>query len=124
MTIKEDLQNVIETIIKNTNYSDLDLYNSIFQDRISIFKWILGEYFKKVEGYTCCVDKAIYVARMVDKTLKNNEYYSLKETYGEHQSRGGDIGGITELDEVAYWCPKTLKTTEDALQVIYNIIRK
>ena len=61
---------------------------------------------------------------MVDKTLKNNEYYPLKETYGDYQSRGGNIGSITELDEVAYWCPKTLKTTEDALQVICNIIRK
>lgn len=99
------------------------MYNDIFEDRISIFAYILEGYFHKVEGRSCCADKARYVARMIDKTLKDNKYYPLQITYGEYQNRGGDIGSITELDKVAYWCPETLKTTEDALQIIYSIIK-
>lgn len=120
MVTDETLKKVIDAILENSKMTDLDMYNDIFEDRISMFKHILEGYFHKVEGRSCCVDKARYVARMVDKTLKNNEYYPLKETYGEYQNRGGDIGSITELDEVAYWCPETLKTTEEALELIYN----
>lgn len=115
---EEVLKNIIESIIKNASYSDLDVYNNLFENRVSIFEYVLEGYFHKVEGRSCCADKARYVARMVDKTLKNNKYYPLQETYGEYQNRGGDIGGITELDEVAYWCPKTLDTTKEALELI------
>ena len=68
------------------------------------------------------MDKACYVAKLMNKTLETGDYYSLKETYREYQSKGGDIGDIKELDEVAYWCPETLNTTKDAFKLIYNII--
>ena len=118
----DDIKAVIDAILKNCNISDLDMYNDIFADRVSIFKYILENYFDKVEGSCCSGDKASYTARLVDKTLKNKEYYSLKETYDEYQAKGGNIGSITELAEIAYWCPETLDTTEDALKIIFNVI--
>ena len=35
----------------------------------------------------------------------------------EYQKRGNDIGGITELDNICYWCPKTIKDTDTALAI-------
>lgn len=119
---EESLKFVLDTILKNSGISDLDMYNDIFEDRISIFRHILENYFDKVEGRCCSGDKASHTAKLVDKSLRDNKYYSLKETYGEHQAKGGNIGSITELDKVAYWCPKTLDTTEDALKIIFNVI--
>jgi hypothetical protein len=119
---EESLKFVLDNILKNCEISDLDMYHDIFEDRTSIFRYILENYFDKVEGPCCSGDKASYTARLIDKTWKDNKYYSLKETYGEYQARGGNIGGIKELDKIAYWCPETLDTTEDALKIILNII--
>lgn len=123
--MNEDIiRNMLQYIIDNSDYEDLDMYMDIFEDRVSIFKHILEGYFKKVEGRSCCVDKARYVAKLVDKSLKDGKYYPLKETYRDYQNRGGNIGNITELDEVTYWCPTTLDTTEDALKIIFDIVSK
>ena len=119
---EESIKFVLDTILKNCGISDLDMYNDIFEDRISIFRLILENYFDKVEGRCCSGDKASHTAKLVDKSLRDNKYYSLKETYGEYQAKGGNIGGITELDKIAYWCPETLNTTEDALKIIFNVI--
>jgi hypothetical protein len=119
---EESLKFVLDAILKNCGISDLDMYNNIFKDRISIFRHILENYFDKVEGSCCSGDKASHTARLVDKTLRNKEYYSLKETYGEYQAKGGNIGSITELDKIAYWCPETLDTTEDALKIIFTVV--
>lgn len=119
---EESIKFVLDTILKNCGISDLDMYNDIFEDRISIFRYILENYFDKVEGRCCSGDKASHTAKLVDKSLRDNKYYSLKETYGEYQAKGGNIGGITELDKIAYWCPETLNTTEDALKIIFNVI--
>jgi len=123
MVADETLKKVIDAILENSKMTDLDMYNDIFEDRISMFKHILVGYFHKVEGRICCVDKARYVARMVDKSLKDNKYYPLQETYGDYQNRGGDIGSITELDEVAYWCPKTMSSTKEALELLYKNLK-
>ena len=119
----EDIKAVVDAILENCDISDLDMYNDLFEDRKSIFEYILENYIKKKEGRCCCCDKARYVARWVDKSLKDNKYYSLKETYRDYQNRGGNIGSITELDEVCYWCPQSFDTTEQALQVIFSIMR-
>lgn len=119
---EENLKFVLDAILENCGISDLDVYNDIFEDRVSIFRYILENYFDKVEGHSCSGDKASYTARLVDKTLKDREYCPLKETYGEYQAKGGNIGGITQLDKIAYWCPETLDTTEDALKIISNVI--
>ena len=60
-----------------------------------------------------------------ERLLSNGswKYYPLKETYRDYQNRGGNIGGITELDKVCYWCPESFDTTEQALQVIFEIMR-
>ena len=123
MVNEKDIKTLIEAIIKRSpEYTELDLYEDIFKDRVSIFKYILEHYFENKEGRSCCVDKACHVAKLMDKTLETGDYYSLKETYREYQSKGGDIVGIKELDEVAYWCPETLNKTKDAFKLIYNII--
>ncbi len=119
----DDIKVVINAILKNCNISDLDMYNNLFENRVSIFKYILENYFHKIEGPLGCADKARYVARWVDKSLKDNRYYPLKETYRDYQNRGGNIGGITELDEICYWCPESLDTTGQALQIIFKIMQ-
>ena len=119
----DDLKEVVNAILDNCDISDLDMYNDLFENRVSIFEYILEKNKKKKEGHCCCVDKARYVARWVDKSLKDNKYYPLKETYRDYQNRGGNIGGITELDKVCYWCPESFDTTEQALQVIFEIMR-
>lgn len=119
----DGLKEVVNAILDSCDISDLDMYNVLFENRVSIFEYILENYIHKKEGHCCCVDKARYVARWVDKSLKDNKYYPLKETYRDYQNRGGNIGGITELDKVCYWCPESFDTTEQALQVIFEIMR-
>lgn len=120
--LEKDLKKFFDAILENSNYSDLDLYKDTFENRLSIFESILDDYFNEKEGRCCSHDKSSHTAKLVEKTLKDGKYYSLKETYREYQAKGGNIGNITKLDEVAYWCPKTLETTEDALKVLFGVI--
>lgn len=47
---------------------------------------------------------------------------NLKQTYREYQQNGGNIGYITELDEICYWCPKTIKDSEEATSIIFHYL--
>ena len=49
---------------------------------------------------------------------KNNVL--LQQTYREYQNNGGNIGNITELDQICYWCPKTIKTSKEAIDLFYK----
>lgn len=57
------------------------------------------------------------------KDLTNGENESLRQTYGEYQQNGGDIGSITEFDEICYWCPKKIEDAKEATAIIFNYLR-
>jgi len=119
-----DLKKVLDALLDaaNCEYDDLKMYKNHYGTTQSIYKDVLSNYFDAKEGFSCSSDKAGYVASMMVKTLKDGKYYPLKETYREYQANGGNIGGITELDEVAFWCPKTMETTKDAFDVFVRCL--
>lgn len=117
-----DLKRILEAIMNAAEYDDLKMYKNHYGTTQSIYKNVLSNYFHTKEGFSCSSDKGGYVASMMVKTLKDGKYYPLKETYREYQANGGDIGGITELDEVAFWCPKTMETTKDAFDIFMRCL--
>ena len=119
-----DLKKVLDALVDaaNLEYDDLKMYKNHYGTTQSIYKDVLSSYFHVKEGFSCSSDKGGYVASMMVKTLKDGKYYPLKETYREYQANGGDIGGITELDEVAFWCPKTMETTKDAFDIFVRCL--
>lgn len=93
------------------------------KDRKEIMTIYFDNFFTLTEGSSCSHDKANYVVRKIEKSIETNENLKLPETYGEYQSRGGNIGSITELDEICYWCPKTIPDTQTALKLFDSYIR-
>lgn len=75
----EDIKAVVDAILENCDISDLDMYNDLFEDRKSIFEYILENYIHKKEGHCCCCDKARYVARDMVKQLTSTEFFILKK---------------------------------------------
>ena len=64
----------------------------------------------------------IYVSKKIEKYLNTGENENLKQTYREYQQNGGNIGSITELDEICYWYPKTIKDSEEATSIIFHYL--
>lgn len=119
-----DLKKVLDALMDaaKMEYDDLKMYKEHYGNSQSIYKDVLSSYFYTKEGFSCSSDKGSYVASMMVKTLKDGKYYPLKETYREYQANGGNIGGITELDEVAFWCPRTMETTKDAFDIFMRCL--
>ena len=123
--IDKKLSEVI-SLINSTFYPQSDsevikLY-SVALTRDEIIKKVFEKYFMLKEGVSCCADKANYVLESTNKTLKTGKYISLQMTYGDYKKAGHNIGGITELNEICYWCPTTMKTTKDALEILFRIL--
>jgi hypothetical protein len=78
-------------------------------------------YIERTEGSSCSVDKVNFILRKTLKHLKNGNEQILQETYQEYKDNGGNLGGINEtntnMSETCYWCPKTLKTTTEAIEL-------
>lgn len=108
---EELLKNVLGTLSNNTDFSYLGLYRNGFKDTKSIMELFFDHYFEKIEGASCSHDKSSYTVRKINKYLFTGEDSLLKQTYGEYASKGGDIGSLKEeeLDEIAYWCPRTIE---------------
>lgn len=114
-TLNGMLKSFIESI--EGEYTKYDLYNDIFMDSASIMEEFFKNYLYLKEGSSCCSDKASLIVSRIKKALLDKKNIVLTETYGEYQKRGNDIGGITELDNICYWCPKTIKDTDTALAI-------
>lgn len=122
MDIKDSLKQVIENIsevAKKDGYDEYWVYSQLLNGDY-ILKTFFEEYFRKVEGSACCCDKANYVLGAIKVMIQQKKNISLQQTYREYQQNGGNIGSIKELDEVAYWCPKTIKTSKDAIELFYK----
>ncbi|MBQ3408928.1 MAG: hypothetical protein IJH12_06980 [Clostridia bacterium] len=85
-----------------------------------IIKSFFEKYFKKTEGVACCCDKAEYVLKAIKAMVEKKENISLQQTYREYKENRGDIGNIKELDEICYWCPKTIKNSKEAIELFYK----
>lgn len=119
---KDNLKEVIDNIFNSIDMSDLKLYRSELDSRINIFELFFDHYFRKMEGFSCSHDKSVYVSKKIEKYLNTGENENLKQTYREYQQNGGNIGSITELDKICYWCPKTIKDSEEATSIIFHYL--
>lgn len=119
---KETLKEVITNLADSIDMSDLELYRIELDSKISVFELFFDHYFRKYEGMTYSHDKSIYVSKKINEYLMTGNNARLQETYREYQSRGNDIGGITELDRVCYWCPTTIKTSEEATAIFFHYL--
>lgn len=119
---QDKLKEVINNIANSIGMSDLELYRSELDSRINIFELFFDHYFRKIEGFSCSHDKSIYVSKKIEKYLMTGKNENLKQTYREYQQNGGNIGSITELDKICYWCPKTIKNSEEATSIIFHYL--
>ncbi len=119
---QDKLKEVINNIVNSIDVSNLELYRSELGSGINIFELFFDHYFRKMEGFPCSHDKSIYVSKKIEKYLATGENENLKQTYREYQQNGGNIGYITELDEICYWCPKTIKDSEEATSIIFHYL--
>jgi len=126
---KEELVEGLEAVFKalgpKSDEEELALYAHSFKpDAFDVLDDIFSGYFRVVEGFTCCVDKGRFVARTILRAIETKKHLSLQETYLEYKTRGGKLGGLDKEEyysEIAYWCPKTLATTQDAFHAYYML---
>ncbi len=119
---QDKLKEVINNITNSIGMSDLELYRSELDSRINIFELFFDHYFRKMENFPFSHDKSIYVSKKIEKYLTTGKNESLRQTYREYQQNGGNIGSITELDKICYWCPKTIKDSEEATAIIFHYL--
>lgn len=116
------LEDVISNLANSINMSDLELYRIELDSKISVFQLFFDHYFRKYEGMPCSHDKSIYVSKKINEYLMTGNNSSLQETYEEYKNKGNDIGGITDLDRLCYWCPTTIKTAEEATSIFFHYL--
>lgn len=79
------------------------------------YKQFIKRYVVKYEGHSCCADKASYIEKMTRKALETGENQSLFATYeGNENIKKEDWG------EKAYWSPKTIKDTDEAMKLFWD----
>lgn len=119
---KEELKEIISNIAISSDISDFELFRNHFTTRTNIFELFFDRYFEVTEGIQCSHDKASYVSKKIEKYLNTGKNEILRQTYGEYQKAGGNIGSITELDEICYWCPKTIKDSKEATTILFHYL--
>lgn len=60
--------------------------------------------------------------KKIDEYLTTGKNDRLQETYEEYRARGNNIAGIKELDRMCYWCPTTIKTSEEATAIFFHYL--
>lgn len=109
-------------LAEDAGFDDWWLYNQLFKPEF-VIKHILECYFGKVETYACSADKATFTYNKMLESIEIKKSLCLQETYAEHKNTDNQISVSDEdLQKICYWCPKTLKTTDDAFKLIYRAI--
>lgn len=111
--------NELSKIAEKNGYDNYYFYNELITGDYLV-KTFFEEYFRSKEGHACCCDKANYVVTAIKKMIQIKQNINLQQTYKEYKENGGNIGGIKQLDEICYWCPKSLKTTKEAIELFYK----
>ena len=122
----KDIKNQIKEVVKEiSKIAEKDGYDKYwFYSQLLNGDYLVGtffeEYFRKTEGSACCCDKANYVLGAIKIMIQTKQNVILQQTYREYRDNGGNIGSIQELDEVCYWCPRTIKTSKEAIELFYK----
>ena len=117
--MKDKLELNLEALLKSieNNITEEDRFNFFGRKLDSVVEEFFTAYFDIKEGFPMSVDKAHFTIAKLRKAIEQKKHLSLQQTYREYQEAGGDIGNIKDLDCICYWCPKSLKTTEDAMKI-------
>ena len=100
--IIEGIKSIVEAFPKIDNY---DLLREHVFTLDGILETFFDNYFDKVEGWVCSHDKTCYVVSGIKKALKEKRNISLEDK-----------------DPKAYWCPRTIKNTDQAINLFYKTI--
>jgi len=125
---KEYLNDVVQTLLPKTDEEELKLYDKTFTDgSFEVLADIFSAYFDKFEGYAFSTDKGRATARALIKAVKQLKHIPLQYTYIEFKDKGGDLGGLAsypneKLEKICFWCPSTIATTKDAIEIYYKCI--
>lgn len=85
------------------------------------------QYFKEKEQTNLSRTKAEYVTKRIIIAAKEGQVKTLQQTYREYKEENKkkiDTAEKERLDEIMYFCPKMIKSTKEALEVIYKDIDK
>jgi len=109
-----------------SSFDEYDYYNDILFNGEEIMDLVFKDYISEIEGSPCCADKSGFIVRRIKKALKERTNIPLGQTYAEYRDNGGNLGGInennTDLNEICYWCPKTIKDTDSAIKLYIELL--
>lgn len=120
--VKTELEEIVSAMYKAAEQEGYDkywFYNQCITGDFLV-EAFFEKYFEKNEGVACCVDKAKYTLGGIKLMLQTKKNISLQQTYKEYQENGGNIGEIKELNSICYWCPRTIKTSKEAIELFYR----
>lgn len=112
----KDFSTVISSLL--SDFDDNEYYKELFGSNTEMLELLFDNYFRKVEGFSCSHDKSVHTVNTILKALKDNKVYPLSETY--------DINKYPQMKEyegeVAYWCPATIKDTQEAIEIAEAVL--
>lgn len=112
----EDFQQLFSALVSQTDIREY--HKNLLTNHIEILESLFDSYFRKFEGFSCSHDKSAFIVSRMMKSLKTGEVYPLIETY--------DIEKYQQMkdyeDEIAYWCPTSIKDTDEAISFVENIL--
>lgn len=121
-------ENVLKDILNNLsmNLDKYNLYNDVLFNAEEIMEIVFREYISDIEGSPCCVDKSRFIIGRIKRALKERKNIPLCQTYAEYKNNGGDLGGINEtntnMNDICYWSPKTIKDTDTAIELYFSLL--
>lgn len=91
-------------------------------DKVRILPHILNGLFKhfherrieKLEGFSCCADKSSFIVGKTLRAIRFQENLSLYDDYMNVEQIKED------KEEQAYWSPKTVKDTDEAIELFWD----
>lgn len=122
--LEKDLKGIINKL--SQNFDLYEFYNTVLFNGEEIMNMVFRDYISDVEGSPCCADKSGFIVRRIKRALKERKNIPLCQTYAEYRNNGGDLGGInetnTDMDTICYWCPKTIKDTDAAIELYFSLL--
>ena len=122
--IEDDLKKCIEALCNN--FDDYEFYNNFLFNAEEIMNSLFRNYIELIEGSPCCNDKSGFIVKRIKQALKERRNIPLKYTYAEYRDSGGNLGGInetnTDLNTVCYWCPESIKDTDNAIDLFFSLL--
>lgn len=117
----EDIKKGINAIFDAFGKEPMEKYwyeNKVLTNNKEMIKTFFKSYISKVEGRSCSSDKASYIVSGIFKALEEKKNLSLQQTY--------DVEKYPQMKkyegEIAYWCPKTIKDTDEAMALLLDCL--